>query len=176
MPTATRTPSYEPRHLAGTWHVSPRDSHARFTARTLAGLLSVPGSFRALAGTMSLDGRGASGSLAIEAGSIDTGNRLRDRHLRSSAFFGAAKHAELRYEAFSLEVDGPSVSIDGVLLIAGTRTSLPLAAQLRHDGDDVIEIACRTQLDRLAAGVRGARGIVPRTVDLDVAVLLRRAR
>jgi hypothetical protein len=62
------------------------------------------------------------------------------------------------------------------LLIAGTRTRLPLGAELRHHGEEVIELACRTQLDRLAVGIRGGRGIVPRMVDLDVAVLLRRAR
>jgi hypothetical protein len=45
----------------------------------------------------------------------------------------------------------------------------------RVDGDDVIEIACRTRVDRIALGVRGSRGIVPRTVEVDVAITLPRA-
>jgi polyisoprenoid-binding protein YceI len=142
----------------------------------LAGLVSVPGGFRTLAGTMSLDERGTSGTLIIDAASIDTGNRMRDSHLRSAAFFDAVSHPEISYEVDALEVDGASVSIDGELLAAGTRTRLPLAAELRHHGDDAVEIACRMQLDRLELGIRGARGMVPRTVDLDIAVVLRRAR
>jgi polyisoprenoid-binding protein YceI len=176
MTSTTHTPSAQAGRLAGSWRVDAAQSRARFTASTMAGLVSVPGRFRTLAGTMSLDERGARGALALDAASIDTGNRLRDSHLRSSAFFGAARHPELRYEVDSLEVDGASLNIDGELLVAGTRTRFPLAAELRHHGDDTVEIACRTQLDRLALGIRGARGMVPRTVDLDVALVLRRAR
>ncbi|MEA2471906.1 MAG: hypothetical protein QOE38_2905 [Thermoleophilaceae bacterium] len=176
MTAAAHTPPVHAEHLAGSWSVDAEASHARFTARTMAGLVSVPGSFRTLGGTMSLDERGTSGTLTLDVASIDTGNRLRDTHLRSSAFFGAAKHPELRYEVDSLELDGASLKIDGRLLVAGARTRLPLAAELRHHGDDAVEITCRTQLDRLELGVRGARGMVPRMVDLSVAVVLRRVR
>jgi polyisoprenoid-binding protein YceI len=177
MTTATtNAPSAQVARLAGSWRVDAVESHARFTARTMAGLVGVPGRFRTLSGTMSLDERGAGGALAIDAASIDTGNRLRDRHLRSSAFFGAAKHPELRYEIDSLEIDGARVDIDGELRVAGTSTRLPLAAELHDHGDDAVQIACRTQLDRLELGIRGARGMVPSTVDLDVAVVLRRTR
>jgi polyisoprenoid-binding protein YceI len=169
-------PSAEAGQLADTWRVDPVESHARFTARTVAGLVSVPGRFRTLAGTMSGDERGTSGALTLDAASINTGNRLRDRHLRSRDFLDAAKHPELRYELDSFELDGTSLKIDGELLVAGTRTRLALAGELRHVGDDAVEIACRTRLDRLELGIRGARGIVPRTVDVDVAVVLRRAK
>jgi polyisoprenoid-binding protein YceI len=175
MPTVIHTPSGPSRRLAGTWNVDAGDSHARFTARTLAGLVKVPGRFRTLAGTMSLDERGTSGRLVIDAASVDTGNRLRDRHLRSSDFLAAAAHPELRYEVDSLTHDGERLSIGGDLVIAGARTRLPLTAELRHHDDGVIELACRTQVDRCALGVSGARGIVPRTVDLDIALRLRRA-
>lgn len=60
--------------------------------------------------------------------------------------------------------------------MAGTQTRLRLAATLRRHGDEVAEIACRTQLDRLELGIRGARGMVPRMVELDIAIVLRRAR
>jgi polyisoprenoid-binding protein YceI len=175
MPTATCTPSDHSQPVAGTWGVDAEHSHARFIARTLAGLVRVPGRFRRLTGTLSFGERDASGTLVIDAASIDTGNRLRDRHLRSNDFFGAAEHPELRYEVDAVEVDGTNASIDGELLVAGTRSRLPLAVELRNHEDDVIEIACRTQLDRLALGVRGARAMVPRTVELDVVVRLLRS-
>jgi polyisoprenoid-binding protein YceI len=176
MTITAHTPSPQARHLAGSWQVDPAQSHARFIARTMAGLVRVPGRFRIFAGTMSLSEHGASGALALDAASIDTGNRLRDGHLRSRAFFGTARHPELRYEVDALSVDGASVKIDGELLVAGTRTRLPLAAELRHHGDDTVEIACRAQLDRLELGISGARGMVPRTIAVDVAILLRRGQ
>jgi polyisoprenoid-binding protein YceI len=175
MPTVIHALSGPPRSLAGTWHVDAGESHARFTARTLAGLVKVPGQFRILAGTISLEERGTSGTLVIDAASVDTGNRLRDRHLRSSDFFAAEAHPELRYEVDSLAHDGERLSIDGELVIAGGRTRLPLTTELRHHDDGVIELACRTQVDRCALGVSGARGMVPRGVDLDIALRLRRA-
>jgi polyisoprenoid-binding protein YceI len=177
MTTTTHSPSAQAQagHVTGTWRVDAVESQARFTARTMAGLVSVPGRFRTLAGTMSLDERGTSGALALEAASIDTGNRLRDRHLRSSDFLDAAKHPEVRYELESLELDGARLNIEGELLVAGTRTRLPLAAELRRVSDDAVEIACSAQLDRLELGVRGARGVVPRSVAVEIALVLRRA-
>jgi hypothetical protein len=37
----------------------------------------------------------------------------------------------------------------------------------------VVELACHTEVDRVALGIRGARGMVPRAVQLDVAITLR---
>jgi polyisoprenoid-binding protein YceI len=163
-----------PTALSGSWRVDAETSHARFTAGTLAGLINVPGRFRSLAGSLSIGEHDGRGVLKLGAASIDTGNRLRDRHLRSPDFLGAAKHPELRYEADSLAVDGTAIRIDGELLVAGTRGRLPLRAELRLHDDDAIEITCRTELDRIALGVRGARGIVPRMVEVEIAVMLRR--
>jgi len=47
--------------LAGAWNVDAESSHARFTARTLAGLIKVRGSFRSLNGGFSIDEQGAGG-------------------------------------------------------------------------------------------------------------------
>jgi hypothetical protein len=41
--------------------------------------------------------------------------------------------------------------------------------------DGVVELACHTEVDRVTLGIRGARGLVPRAVQLDVAITLRRA-
>jgi polyisoprenoid-binding protein YceI len=165
-----------PPGLAGEWRVEADASRVRFTARTLAGLIRVPGCFRSPAGTLSLGERDGRGVLRIDAATVDTGNRLRDRHLRSPDFLGVAKHPELRYEAGSFEFDGMAVRIDGDLLVAGERSRLPLTAGLRVLDDDAIVITCRTQVDRIGLGVRGGRGVVTRAVDLDIAVTLRRAR
>jgi polyisoprenoid-binding protein YceI len=112
----------------------------------------------------------------IDSSSIDTGNRMRDRHLRSRDFFDVGRHPQLRYEAHSISSQDPGrARIDGELIVADTRTPLPLDVTLHAPADGVVELACHTEVDRVALGIRGARGMVPRAVQLDVAITLRQA-
>jgi polyisoprenoid-binding protein YceI len=160
---------------AGAWTVDAETSHARFTATTLAGLVKTPGQFHALSGELTIDEGGAKGILTIDAASIDTGNRLRDGHLRRPDFFGVANHPEVRYELHALTPAGQDkLLLGGQLTIAGTTTTLPLDADVRIHTDRMVEISTRTEVDRVALGLRGARGMVPRTVELDICIVLRR--
>jgi polyisoprenoid-binding protein YceI len=160
--------------IAGTWHVDAERSHARFVAATLRGAVKVRGAFRSLSGSLVVGAEGERGALTIDAASVETGNRLRDRHLRGRDFFGVVEHPQLRYELRSLTRRADDlVAFEGDLVVAGTRTALPLEATLRPRADGGLEIACRARVDRVALGVRGARAMVPRSVELDVAVVLR---
>src|SRR5271157_678517 len=162
--------------ITGDWHVDAEQSHARFVAATLRGAVKVRGAFGSLSGNLVANGQGTSGTLAIDAASVDTDNRLRDHHLRGRDFFGVAKHPQLRYELRSLEQGASElVRLEGDLLVAGTRTALPLEGTIRRREDGSAEIACRTSVNRFELGLRGARTMVPRDVDLDVSVMLRRA-
>jgi polyisoprenoid-binding protein YceI len=161
--------------LSGSWLVDPQTSHARFVAGTLAGLVKTPGRFRSLSGSLDVDEGRAAGALVIDASSIDTGNRMRDRHLRSRDFFDVKRQPQLRYEARAISSQDPGrARIDGDLIVAGTRTPLPLDLTLHVATDGVVELTCHTEVDRVALGIRGASGMVPRTVQLDVALTLRR--
>jgi polyisoprenoid-binding protein YceI len=172
----TRKPTaLEPPASSGRWMVDPDGSHARFLAGTLAGLVRTPGRFRALSGELLVGEAHAEGALVIDSSSIDTGNAMRDRHLRSRAFFDAKRHPQLRYEAHAISGEGQErARIDGELIAANTRSPLPLEVTLRTRSEGVIELVCHTEVDRVALGIRGARGMVPRTVELDVVITLRR--
>jgi polyisoprenoid-binding protein YceI len=164
-----------PHVLSGRWLIDPHASHARFVAGTLAGLVKTPGRFRSLSGNLVIDDFHAAGALVIESSSIDTGNRMRDRHLRSRDFFDVKRHPELRYEVHSIASQDPGKArIEGDLLVADTRTPLALDVTLHAPTVGVVELACQAEVDRVALGVRGARGMVPRAVELDVAITLRR--
>jgi polyisoprenoid-binding protein YceI len=173
----TRKPTSDtPPAPSGRWLVDPQASHARFVAGTLAGLVKTPGQFRALSGNLVIDHADAAGALVIDSSSIDTGNRIRDRHLRSRDFFDVKRHPQLRYEAQSISSEDPGrARIDGELIVADTRTPLPLDVTLNAPTDGVVELGCHTEVDRVALGIRGARGMVPRAVQLDIAITLRRA-
>jgi polyisoprenoid-binding protein YceI len=170
----TRKPTPGPPAFSGRWLVDPQASHARFVAATLAGLVKTPGRFRALSGNLVVEQACAAGALVIDSSSIDTGNRIRDRHLRSRDFLDVKRHPQLRYEAHSISGQDPGgARIAGELIVAGSRTPLTLDVTLHAPTDGVIELACQTEVDRVAVGVRGARGMVPRRVTLDVAITLR---
>ena len=172
--TSEATPDTPPA-LAGRWLVDPQASHARFVAGTLAGLVKTPGQFHSLSGNLVVQEAQATGALVIDSSSIETGNRMRDRHLRSRDFFDVKRHPQLRYEAHSISSHDPGgARIEGELIAADTRTQLPLDVTLRAPADGVVELACHTEVDRVALGIRGARGMVPRAVQLDVAITLRR--
>jgi polyisoprenoid-binding protein YceI len=172
----TRRPTTGTPAISGHWLVDPQASHARFVAGTLAGLLTTPGRFHALSGNLVVDQGDAAGALVIDSSSIDTGNRMRDWHLRTRAFFDVKRHPHVRYEARSMSSQEPGrARIDGDLIVAGTSTSLPLDVTLHAPTDGVVELVCRSEVDRVALGIRGARGMVPRAVQLDVAITLRRA-
>jgi polyisoprenoid-binding protein YceI len=181
MPIATdhetRRPTQPmPPALSGRWLVDPQASHARFVAGTLGGLVKTPGRFRSLSGNLVVDEAYAAGALVIDCSSIDTGNRLRDRHLRSRDFFHAELHPQLRYEAHSISSRDPErARIDGELIVADTRTPLSLDVTLHVVADRTVKLACRTEVDRVALGIRGARAMVPRAVQLDVEITLRQA-
>jgi polyisoprenoid-binding protein YceI len=175
---ATRqpTPHTPPAALSGSWRVDPQASHARFIARTLAGLVNTPGRFRSLSGNLVVDQAHAEGALVIESSSIDTGNRMRDRHLRSRDFLHVKRHPQLRYEAHSVSSRDPgNARIDGELIVADTRTPLPLEVTLNAPSHGVVELDCHTEVDRVALGITGARGMVPRAVQLHITVTLRQA-
>jgi polyisoprenoid-binding protein YceI len=174
--TRRPTPEEAPPALSGHWQVDPQASHARFLARTLGGLLKTPGRFRALSGSLVVDQASAVGALVIESSSIDTGNRIRDRHLRSRGFFDVERHPHVRYHAHSISSQDPNMAlIDGQLMVANTCVRLPLNVTVRAPTDGLVELTCHAEVDRVALGIRGARGMVPRTVQLDLAITLRRA-
>jgi polyisoprenoid-binding protein YceI len=128
-----------------------------------------------MSGYLVVDETGSAGVLLIDPASIDTGNRMRDRHLRSRAFFDVKRRPQLRYEPHSIAGQDPGMArIDGDLILADARTSLPLDVTLHALADGMVSCSCQTEVDRVALGIRGARGLVPRAVQLDLTITLRR--
>ena len=101
----------------GIWTIDPAHSSVVFTARHL-GMSSVHGRFKEFHGRIDVAQYGEDSpnpekiekstvSAVIKAASIDTGNTIRDDHLRSSDFMDVKRFPELVYQSSGLTPAGP---------------------------------------------------------------------
>ena len=135
----------------GTWRLDPSRSSVEFHVRSLYGLVTVKGRFGRYRGTLDLASRPAV-QLDVEAGSLDTGNARRDKHLRSGDFFGVADHPRIRVEADSVELLGDSLRIRGLLYAAGRHTPVEADATVTAVGDE-LEIEATALTDQRELGM-----------------------
>src|ERR1700682_267805 len=77
----------------GRWSLDPAGSSVQFYVKHFWGVVTVHGSFETLEGEGKVDpDGGVSGHLTIDAKSLNTKNRKRDKHLRSADFFDVEHH------------------------------------------------------------------------------------
>jgi polyisoprenoid-binding protein YceI len=148
---ATPTPGAA---VASRWRLDPADSIAEFQVPHFWGLLNVKGHFDRLDGRLDTDHAGPRRmELTIEATSVSTRNRRRDRHLRSADFFDADRHPQIcfRSTAIRLGSDG-SVQVDGELTAAGKRVTLELEPTVEQTDDDM-QIDVRATVDQRQLGI-----------------------
>ena len=149
--TITSTPPTDTTEAlaAGRWRVDPTRSRVEFHVRHFWGLMTVKGRFHAYDGTLEL-GAGAALQLSIDAASLDTGHKQRDKHLRSADFFDVEVHPEIRFLSETVTVGDDTLSVRGSLHAAGKHIPLELDATLRAvDGELQIEAITHADHRRL---------------------------
>jgi polyisoprenoid-binding protein YceI len=103
--------------LAGSWTLDAARSEVRLKTRHTWGLRPLHGVFHQVSGSGTVTAAGdVSGVVTIAAGSVDTKNAIRDKHLRSADFFHVAAHPDITFT-----VDGVSPA-DGGARVTGTLT------------------------------------------------------
>jgi len=106
--------------LAGSWTIDPTRSRVRLQTRHTWGLRPLHGAFRQVTGNGAVTADGdASGVITVAAGSIDTKNPIRDKHLRSADFFDIATHPDLTFTADGVSPAGEGVRVTGRLTVRG---------------------------------------------------------
>jgi polyisoprenoid-binding protein YceI len=148
-PTTQPAPSRDV--TSSRWRIDPTRSSVTFRTPTLWGRVMVDGGFERYDGTIDL-GRTPAIELTIEADSLNTNNRMRDKHLRSHDFFDAENHQEVRFVSDSVTLDGERLKVRGRLHAAGMSMPLELDAKLRRIGDE-LELDARTDADHRALGM-----------------------
>jgi polyisoprenoid-binding protein YceI len=139
---------------AGEWTLDPANSRAEFAVKHFWGLITVRGHFNKMAGELRIEPAGAvAGELRIDAASVDTGNKQRDKHLRSADFFGADEHPQVVFKPSAVRrVDGSGIEMAGRLTIAGHEEPLTLGLDAGHAAA-VLTLRATTVVDRRVFGM-----------------------
>jgi len=127
--------------ISGSWRLDPQRSSVEFRAGHVWGLATVRGHFDEYDGRLDLSANPAI-ELKIDAVSVQTGNRKRDRHLRSDDFFDAENHPRVQFVSDSVDLRGDTLKVRGRLSARGRSIPLELDAQVRQvDGELEVEAA-----------------------------------
>ncbi len=139
----------------GAYRLDPDTCLIEFTTRHMFGLAPVTGTFQVVSGDLTIAEPLTASRLdaAASVSSFHTGNPERDEHVRSGDFLDAANHPLILFSSTSLERNGDSWSLHGVLTARGTAAPLVLRVlELREDGE-VLHLRATARVDRFAHGV-----------------------
>ena len=141
--------------LAGRWVLDPRASRVEFGVRHFWGAITVRGWFERLEGegVVGPDGK-ISGQLVMDAASLNTKNKQRDRHLRSADFFDVKDHPRVVVTVSRAELThGAQVAAEGELEAAGVREPLSFAAEVVDASPDAVTLKAGLTVDRSRFGM-----------------------
>jgi polyisoprenoid-binding protein YceI len=141
--------------LAGRWVLDPQASRVEFGVRHFWGAVTVRGWFQRLEGEAAVgpDGK-ISGQLIIDAGSLNTKNKQRDRHLRSADFFNVQDHPRVMVTVSRAELThGAQLVAEGELEAAGVREPLSFIAEVVDASPDAVTLQAGLTVDRSRFGM-----------------------
>jgi polyisoprenoid-binding protein YceI len=156
------------------WTVDGSESSVDFAVKTFWGLTTVRGRFDRFDGSYEVGPNGTRIELTIDADSLDTGNTTRDKHLRSTDFFAAAEHPQVRFTSTRVHDVG-----DGILHVVGNLEAAGTVVQLEFPAtvelvDHGLQIEATTTLDQARLGMSsGQAGMIRRPATLHVKARLR---
>lgn len=139
---------------SGEWKIDPANTTIEFQTKFMW-VLPIKGSFGALSGEGTVGDDGSvTGSLTIDAASIDTGDRGRDDHLRSADFLAVETHPFFRFAVSRATLSGTErATLDGSLTVKGTTRPLQVPVRFSRAADGVNIQAEVSDLDRREWGL-----------------------
>jgi polyisoprenoid-binding protein YceI len=117
------------------WEIEPTHSQVSFALRVMS-VTTTRGHFNTVRGQLHIDEQNPASSWVeaeVDAASIDTQNRLRDTHLRSSAFFAVKKYPTISFRSTRVEhIGGSAYKVTGNLTLLGI--TKPITFEVEYSG------------------------------------------
>ncbi|MFF4500601.1 YceI family protein [Streptomyces sp. NPDC001401] len=139
----------------GVWQLDAAASTVALRHKTIWGLVTVEGTFGAVGGQGEVQPDGtATGTLTLDAATLDTKNKKRDEHLRSGDFFDADNHPEITFAVRSAKAGaGDTVEVSGQLTVRGISRPQTLTARLAGADADALTLETEFTVDRTEFGL-----------------------
>ena len=145
--------------MVGTWQLDPKHTTVEFHTTAMWGLAKVTGTVRAVQGSGLVgDDGGVSGDLVLDATSIDTKIKRRDKHLRGRDFLDVGTYPTFTFtvsDATAPSHEG-TVEIKGSLRIKDQSHPVELVATLTTPSVERITLSGELAVDRRQWGVSRA--------------------
>jgi polyisoprenoid-binding protein YceI len=142
---------------AGTYTLDTTRSTIGLSHKNMWGLTTVTGAFTPQSGNAEIHDRAsASGTVTIDAASVNTANAKRDEHLRSDSFFDVTNHpsVSVTVRKATLGPDGKTVDVDAQLTIRGVTRSERLTATIAEATPESVALTTQFEVDRAQYGLR----------------------
>jgi polyisoprenoid-binding protein YceI len=139
---------------AGAWVLDPAGSSVEFAGKSFWGMVPVRGTFGTVSGTGTVGEDGSvSGQLVIEAASLNTKNKQRDKHLRSADFFNVEKYPAITVTVDSAVLDGSNLAVTGSMEAAGKSVPVSFTAQVESADASAVVLRAVLPMARSAFGM-----------------------
>ena len=117
--------------LTGTWQIDPAHTTIGFSAKH-AMVTTVHGTFGSAEGTITVDSpTSADVNVTIDTTTVDTGQEMRDNHLRSADFLDVETHPEVTFRGTDFAIKGDVVEVTGDLTIRGTTKQITIPFEVQ---------------------------------------------
>ena len=148
-----------PGYVAGTWNLDPTHSEVTFSVKHLA-ISKVRGSFKEFTATLvtAEDPTQSTATATIQVGSVDTNQKDRDNHLRTSDFFLVEEYPTMEFVSTGVKTDGTDFTLYGDLTLRGVTKEITLKGEfggITTDGygQTKLGVAANTRINRKDFGV-----------------------
>jgi polyisoprenoid-binding protein YceI len=136
----------------GVWKLDPATCVLEFRVKHFWGAVTVRGRFHAVTGRVDVAASGTvSGSIEAQSASLESGNRQRDKHLRSADFFDVTNHPTVVFSIGAVHPLGDDgVRVTGDLTAGGRTQSLTFDARLSDATQEHFTVDGDVSVDRRA--------------------------
>lgn len=146
-------------YIAGTWKLDPTHSEITFSVKHLA-ISKVRGSFESFDVTVvtTEDPKNTTVEATVEVASVNTNQKDRDNHLRTSDFFQADEFPKMTFSSTSISSSGDDFTVVGDLTLRGVTKSVTLTGEfggvaVDGYGQTKAGVAASTKINRKDFGV-----------------------
>lgn len=162
---------------AGRYRLDPGRSSVAFRTRHLFGLAAVAGTVRVASGEITIDPGvpRASVTATLSASSFATGNRARDRDVRSARFLDTERHPDITFTAGTLHQAGGRWTLAGELTVREVSRPVTLVVESAEAAGAGFRVRATTRIDRYAFGLTAAKGMAARYLGIELTVAAERA-